>query len=391
MSPSRRRDTATALGEITGTLRLESSPRALLRRLRKGDIAVIDVMDLDSRTAEELAAVGPAAVVNAQRTVSGRYPAGGAAVLVGAGIRVVDDATSAVMALMDGTRATIFPDGVMRAGDRELARGTVLTPDTVGDAMADAEEGLHVQLAAFAADAVDRIEHEAPMLLEARGIPDTGVDLAGRQVVIVAPGFQHRSRLKALRPYLREHRPVIIAVSEAADTVMEGAYPATVILGDVESVSERALARAAHIMLHDPAGGEAGASRLDTLGLAHSEVESSLGSADVAILLARSGGAASIVTLGVAGDLTSLLETSAHDHAVGAAGTFLARLQAGDRIVDAEALSVLYRHRYPWWVVIALLMSALLALGVAFWITPGGGPWLEDAWHTVGGWIGVGR
>ncbi len=58
-------------------------------------------------------------------------------------------------------------------------------------------------------------------------------------------------------------------------------------------------------------------------------------------------------------------------------------------MIDSESLSVLYRHRYPWWVVGALLAAAVLALGVAFWITPGGRPLLEDVWQTVGGWLGV--
>ncbi len=389
MKPTPRRDTAPTEGEVSGPLRLETNARALLRRLRAGDIAVLDLMDLDSRTAEDLIEARPAAVINTQRTLSGRYPAGGAAILVGAGLRVVDEAGSAVMALADGTHVTVGADGAVSADGEELARGTVLTAESVGEEMVAAEEGLHVQLAAFAADAVDRVEAEAPLLLDAEGLPETGVDLSGKQVVVVAPGYRHKERLAALRPYLREHRPVIIAVSEAADSVLESAYPAAIVLGDVETVSERALKRASHISLHDPAGGDAGASRLDPLGLAHSRVVSTLGSADLAILLAHAGGAASIVTLGVPARLTELLETAAHDQTTGAAGTFLARLQASDRIIDAEALTVLYRHRYPWWVVAALLASAVLALGVAFWATPGGRPWFEDLWQTVGGWIGV--
>ncbi|WP_062202542.1 putative cytokinetic ring protein SteA [Demequina salsinemoris] len=389
MKPTHRRETAAIEGEVSGPLRLETNARALLRRLRAGDVAVLDLMDLDSRTAEELLEARPAAVINTQRTLSGRYPAGGASILVDAGLRVVDEVGNAVMALPDGTQVTVGADGAVSADGDELARGVVLTSQSVTAEMISAEEGLHVQLAAFAADAVDRVESEAPLLLEYEGLPETGIDLKGRQVVVVAPGYRYKERLKELRPYLRDHRPVIIAVSEAADAVLEGAYPAAIILGDVETVSERALKRASHIALHDPAGGEAGASRLDPLGLVHSRVGSTLGSADIAILLAHSGGATSIVTLGVPARLTELLETASHDQTTGASGTFLARLQASDKIIDSQALAVLYRHRYPWWVVAALLASALLALGVAFWATPGGRPWFDQVWQTVGGWIGV--
>ncbi len=168
MNAIRSEDPGVAGAEVSGPLRLETSPRALVKRLRPGDIAVLDVMDLDSRTAEELVEAAPAAVVNVQKTLSGRYPAGGAAVLASAGIPVVDEVGSAVMSVPDGAVATIRPDGAIVVDGEEAARGTVLTADAIGEEMASAEDGLHVQLAAFAADAVDRVESEAPLLLESK-------------------------------------------------------------------------------------------------------------------------------------------------------------------------------------------------------------------------------
>ncbi len=377
-------------GLIQGPARVEGSLRALLRRVRPGDVAVIDVMDLDARSAEALAARRPACVINAQRTLSGRYPAGGAKVLLDAGVAVVDHAGGAVLGIKDGARVAVDAEGTVTRGGTAIASGVRLTQADIDDATAAATEGMHVQLASFAANAMDLVEHEAPLLLEGHGLSDAVLEVEGRPVLVVAPGYLHQRRLKELRPFLRDHRPAIIAVGEAAQTVLDGAYPATLIVGDVEPLGERALTKAGHVLLHDPAGGEAGASRVDALGVPHSAVSSTLASEDLAILLAHAAGASAIVTIGVPATLTELLESGSAEGRPGeGAGTFLARLQTGSRVVDSTVLASLYRQRYPWWVLFALLASALLALGVAIWVTPGGQSWIEGAWQSLARAIGL--
>ena len=78
-------------GTITGTARLDRRTKRLVGRLRPGDIAVIDHVDLDRVAADSLVAVGVAAVLNAKPSISGRYPNLGPEVLVKAGIPLVDD------------------------------------------------------------------------------------------------------------------------------------------------------------------------------------------------------------------------------------------------------------------------------------------------------------
>src|SRR5665647_1702599 len=57
---------------IAGTVRVDPRTKSLTKRLRPGDIAVIDHLDLDRVSAEALAACRPAAVLNAARSTSGR-------------------------------------------------------------------------------------------------------------------------------------------------------------------------------------------------------------------------------------------------------------------------------------------------------------------------------
>ena len=69
-----RRPRQPELPGISGVARVDARTKNLTKRLRPGDIAVIDHVDLDRIAAETLAESGIAAVVNAATSISGRYP-----------------------------------------------------------------------------------------------------------------------------------------------------------------------------------------------------------------------------------------------------------------------------------------------------------------------------
>lgn len=370
-------------GTVTGPLRIEPTVRALARRLRSGDVAVIDVLDLDQKAAESLAAHAPAAVVNVQQSMSGRYPTGGPRVLLDAGIVLVDDVGSAILGCKDG--ATVAIDGSRVLVDGEVvAEGARVDADALEDLTTGAIDGLKVQLATFTANALDHVERESDTILHGAGLPRVDVDMRGRHVVVVAAGYRHREQLRELRRYLRDRRPILIAVGDAADATVDLASSPHLIVGDVEGVRDDALKAADQVVLHEPHGGPTGLARVDALGLKHTTSESSLPSAALAILIAHAEGADVIVTVGVEATLQDYLESAHTD----ASGMFLARLQAGRAIVDAPAVVQLYRHRYSPWTLIALVLSALVAMGAAVWVTPGGRLWFEELWSTVTGWFG---
>lgn len=370
-------------GTITGPARVEPTVVALTRRLRKGDVAVVDVMDLDQRSAEALASVQPAAVVNASTSISGRYPAGGPRVLLDAGIPLIDAAGPAVLDIKDGASVTVT-GGAVSADGTQVATGTVLDADGIVDALTGAADGMRIQLQMFTANAMELVMHEGDVLLEGQGLPHTGIDLTGRHVVVVAPGYRHREQLREIRRYLRDVRPLVIAIDQAADAALESGPAATIVMGDLETMGEGALRAASHAVVHAPRGGEAGLARAEALGIDHSSAQSALSAVDLAILMAHAGGAEVIVTVGVDSRLLDFLERPQGD----TAGTFLARLSAGGTLVDATTLALVYRHRFSAWSLIALVAAAFAALGAAIWVTPGGRAWVEDVWTALTSWIG---
>src|SRR5947209_10709361 len=98
---------------VVGTARLDRRTKNLTKRLRPGDIAVIDHVDLDRVAAEALVASGVAAVVNVAPSVSGRYPNLGPEVLMAARVPVVDDVGPDVFGrVRDGDRVRVQGDTV---------------------------------------------------------------------------------------------------------------------------------------------------------------------------------------------------------------------------------------------------------------------------------------
>ena len=76
---------------VVGTARVDRDIDRLLRRVCPGDIAVLDVLDLDRITADALVDAEIAAVINASPSVSGRYPNLGPEVLLANGVTLIDE------------------------------------------------------------------------------------------------------------------------------------------------------------------------------------------------------------------------------------------------------------------------------------------------------------
>jgi uncharacterized membrane-anchored protein len=85
-----RHKAASSLPGVTGPVRIDRRTKNLTKRLRPGDVAVIDHIDLDRVSAEALVGCGVAAVVNLSPSISGRYPNLGPEILVAAGIPLLD-------------------------------------------------------------------------------------------------------------------------------------------------------------------------------------------------------------------------------------------------------------------------------------------------------------
>lgn len=373
---------------VVGPARVDARTKNLTKRLQPGDIAIIDHLDLDRVSAEALVASRPAAVVNAAHSISGRYPNIGPQILVEAGVPLLDAAGPAVMSLRDGDEVRL--DGAdLWQDDARVATGAPLDLETIQERMHEARAGLAVQIEAFATNTMEFIRKERDLLLDGIGIPPIRTKIEGRHTLVVVRGYHYREDLQMLRPYIREYRPLLIGVDGGADAILEAGYRPDLIVGDMDSVSDRALRSGAEIVVHAYRDGRApGLARVEALGLAPVVFPAAGTSEDVAMLLADDAGAELIVAVGTHVTLVEFLDKGRD----GQASTFLTRLRVGGKLVDAKGVSRLYQARIPPRLLVTMLVVGMFALFAAIFATPAGQAWLQvlaarwdDIWTALVG------
>jgi uncharacterized membrane-anchored protein len=373
---------------VPGTARLDRRTKNLTKRLRPGDIAVIDHVDIDRVSADSLVACKVAAVVNASPSISGRYPNLGPGIIAEAGIPLLDGVGKDVFtALKEGAEVRLDGDTLYRADGTPVATGTVQTPDTIADAMAEARAGLSTQLEAFAANTMEYMKRERALLLDGVGVPDVRTQIDGRHVLIVVRGYDYKEDLQALRSYIRDYRPVLIGVDGGADALIEAGHAPDMIIGDMDSVSDDVLRCGAEVVVHAYADGRApGLARVQELGVDAITFPASATSEDIAMLLADEKGASLIVAVGTHATLVEFLDKGRG----GMASTFLTRLRLGGKLVDAKGVSRLYRSRISTLTLVVLVLAALVSIGAALAASTAGQIYFDllvDKWDGYMFWL----
>jgi len=353
--------------EIGGVARLDRRTKNLTKRLRPGEIAIIHHSDLDRVSAEALVTSGVSAVVNAVPSVSGRYPNLGPGILLEAGITLVDSVGEEVFdAVKEGDRITLDAGLLLDPEGAVVAEGTLMNTDLLESQLQGAREGLSDQIDAFTENTMRYLREEKELLLEGIGVPEIRTSIEGRHVLIVVRGYDYRSDLEALRPYISEYKPLLMGVDGGADALIEAGYKPDMIIGDMDSCSDATLRSGAEIIVHAYRDGRApGVERVHDLGL-EAVVFPALGtSEDAAMLLADTKGARLLVAVGTHASLVEFLDKGRS----GMASTFLTRLRVGPKLVDAKGVSRIYRSQIRGWHLVLLVLAGLLALVTALSFT----------------------
>jgi uncharacterized membrane-anchored protein len=374
MPRTRRRPAPEAGPGVAGPARVDRRTKNLTKRLQPGDVAVIDHTDIDAVAAQSLVACRPAAVVNAAQSITGRYPNLGPQIIVAAGVPLIDDVGPDVLtAVREGDDVRVH-EGAVWLSDHIVAKGRELDGETITSAVESARAGLAVQIESFAANTMDFLRRERTLLLDRVGVPEISTPIDGRQVLIVVRGHQYREDLAILRPYIREYRPVLLGVDGGADAILEAGYRPHIVLGDMDSVSDRALTSGAEIVVHAYRDGRApGLDRVRELGIEPVVFPAAGTSEDVAMLLADDKGAELIVAVGTHSGLIDFLDKGR----AGMASSFLTQLRVSDKFVNAKGVSRLYRQRISTLQVVLLAVAGLVALCAALAATTAGQTVLE--------------
>jgi uncharacterized membrane-anchored protein len=348
--------------EFSGVARLDRRTKRLVKRLGPDDIAIIDHRDIDRASAEELLESRVRVVFNVSPSVTGRFPNVGPLELVRGGIRLIDCPGAELFEdVKEGEALVVRGAGLYRNGTR-LAAGHVHTEDELESALAEQRARVTDALESFAENTLHHVRDESKLLSEGVQVPQLKTSFRDRHALVVARAPEAKRDLRIVRSYIREFKPILIGVDGGADRLLEAGYSPDIVVGDMDSVSDKALRSGAEIVVHAYAGGRApGRERVDRLGLPSALLPAPGMSEDVAILLAYEKGAELIVAVGTRFNLTEFLE---RDRA-GMSSTFLTRLKVGDILVDARGVSRLFRARAGVGPLLAFVGAGLAAIVAA--------------------------
>jgi uncharacterized membrane-anchored protein len=372
-------------GTVAGPVRPGRKTKLLVKHLRRGDIALVDHLDIDRVSAEELIVAGAVAVLNCSASSSGTYPNLGPQLLVEAGVLLVDLPDDSLFdTLSDGDPVVVVAGGP--AGGQVLRRGELIAGGEVldlGRVRADTEarrREIGEALERFAHNTIEHMREERELLAGRIELPRFATDFRDRSTLVVVRGVGHQHDLRVLRPFIRDMRPLLIAVDGGAESLLEAGLTPDMIVGDMDSAGEDALRCGAELVVHSyPDGRAPGRHRLEELGLEFKLVPAPGTSQDVAMLIAAEKGARLIVSVGSQFNLVEFLDRNRK----GMSSTFLTRLRIGEILVDAKGVNRLYRPRPGLTPLLVVIVAGLIALVAVVWMTPALRDVVELLWLKV--------
>jgi uncharacterized membrane-anchored protein len=356
---------------VEGPVRPGRKTKLLVKHLVRGDVALIDHLDIDRVSAEELIAAGAVAVLNCSPSSSGSYPNLGPQLLVEAGILLLDLPDDSLFNLLsDGDPVclrTVGSVGEVSRRDKLLAPGEVLDLARIGAETELRRREIGEALERFANNTIEHMREERELLAGGFQLPRFATDFRDRSTLVVVRGVEHQRDLRALRPFIRDMRPLIVAVDGGAEALLEVGMTPDMIVGDMDSAGEPALRCGAELVVHSYSDGRApGRRRLEELGLPFKLVPAPGTSQDLAMLIAAEKGARLIVSVGSQFNLVEFLDRNRK----GMSSTFLTRLRIGEILVDAKGVSRLYQPRPGLTPLLVVIAAGVLAMVAVVWFTP---------------------
>ncbi|MEW6621645.1 MAG: putative cytokinetic ring protein SteA [Bacillota bacterium] len=354
---------------IRGRLLKNKKTKNLIPFMRQGDILLIDHKDIDEITAEAFIKAKVKAILNTQLSCSGKYPNPGPLNIVENGIILIDSISPDIWEKTEEVSEVIIKKGKIYDSKNEiLGFGKIKTITNLKCELEEAQRNFGPQMEGFIKNTIEWANKELKRIFDKIDMSHIKTDFEKKHCLIVVRGQKYKEDLQAIRSYMREMNPVLVGVDGGADALLEVGFIPDLIVGDMDSVSDKALLCGAEIVVHAyPDGRAPGMERLKNLGLKDMKILPTFGtSEDVAMLLAFEKGAELIVAVGTHSNVIDFMEKGRR----GMASTFLVRLKIGSILIDARGVNQLYRQRLKPKYLAEMVAAALLPFIVVFIVSP---------------------
>lgn len=344
---------------VQAPIKVDRKTKRLAKRLTGEEIAVINHIDIDEVAANSLIEGKVKLVINASKSISGRYPNKGPGILTENNVLIVDNVGEELFnELKEGQIIEVIDGRIYKDGNL-LGQGEILDKDEVDIRIKKAYENISVELDRFIDNTIEYAKKEKGFILGDIEIPYVKTVYKNRHVLIVVRGQDYKQDLSTILSYIEEMKPILVGVDGGADALLEFGYTPDVIVGDMDSVSDEALKKAKEIVVHAYTDGRApGLKRVQDLGLDAIVFPAPGTSEDIAMLIAYEYKAELIVALGTHSNMIDFLEKGRK----GMASTFLVRLKIGSKLIDAKGVNLLYRSKLKIKYIWALIITALFPI-----------------------------
>jgi uncharacterized membrane-anchored protein len=352
---------------IRGTAKKDMKTKKLIDRLSSSDIAVIYHQDLDEVAAIHLAEKKVKAVINCDRSISGRFPNQGPQILMNAGIPLYDNlGVGFFQRVKENDQIEIY-NNTLYLNKYPICKVQPLNKKDIKIKMKNASENISNVLHRFINNTLTYAEKEKDIILSPVNLPKINLIIENKHVLIVTRGKNYKDDLWTIRPYIKEIKPVMIGVDGGADALLEFGWVPDLIIGDMDSVSDYALKKSKHIIVHAyPNGYAPGMERITRLGLKAEKFPYPGTSEDAALIYAYENNADLIVAVGSHTNMIDFLEKGRQ----GMASTFLVRMKVGYKVIDAKGVSKLYKSQTTSLHILMMFAAALFPVAIIAKITP---------------------
>ncbi|TAH63516.1 MAG: hypothetical protein EWM50_02465 [Gottschalkiaceae bacterium] len=344
---------------IKGNLKKDRKTKNLVKRLRTGDIAIIDHKDIDEIAAISLVESKVKCVLNLNKSISGKYPNKGPSILVDAGIILLESKNKEIFDIVCEGEELEINNNLILYKDKVIGNFEELDSNKIKELLSIGYSNIEKELDKFIENTLEYAKKEKELVLEKGNIPKVKTKINGRHVLVVVRGKDYKKDLLAIQNYISEVKPVLIGVDGGGDALLEFGLTPDILIGDMDSVSDKCLRLSKEIIVHAYTDGRApGLQRVNALGLDAKIFPSAGTSEDIAFLLAYYNNVDLIVAVGTHSNMIDFLEKGRS----GMSSTFLVRLKVGSKLVDAKGVNMLYRSSLKPKYVVGLGIAALIPI-----------------------------
>lgn len=324
---------------IRGIVKKDRKTKNLVSRLENKDIALICHRDLDELAANSLVERKVSCIINTEKTISGKYPNKGPAILLEKGIPIFEVEDDKIFYMIEEGEEVEINEGNIFLNGKNISRCKYLSNSCIDELTKLGYDNIDKELESFIENTLTYAKKEKVLVTGKIQIPKIDSVIKGRHVLVVVRGMDYKMDLITIKSYIRDVNPLLIGVDGGGDALLEFGFKPDVIIGDMDSVSDKCLLESKDIIVHGYTNGKApGLKRVQELGIKAKVFEAPGTSEDIALLLAYENNADLIVAVGTHTNMIDFLEKGRN----GMASTFLVRLKVGDKLVDAKGINKLF-------------------------------------------------